>query len=67
MTPKDPSEVGVQMFAADVTVDPPQLEPAPAVQPKQWRPTTIDRPLRASARKAPIWPGAPSATPRSSI
>jgi hypothetical protein len=44
-----PSSVRVARY---FTVEPPQLDPAPAVQPKQWRPTTIDRASSACIRKS---------------
>lgn len=58
---------GDRHFIDYFTVDPPQLEPDPAVQPKQWRPTTIGRRSSASIRKSRMWRGTPSARLRSSI
>ena len=46
---------------------PPQLDPAPAVQPKQCRPVTIARCPSASRAKSRMCPGAGPPTGRSSI
>ena len=44
---------------ADATAAAQQEEPAPAVQPKQWRPVTICRLSRKAGSKASIRRGAP--------
>ena len=49
------------------TVAPEQLDPAPAVQPKQWRSTTIDRDSSASRSKSAMCRGTPGSTGMSSI
>ena len=49
------------------TTAPPQLDPAPAVHPKQCRPTTIARCSSASRSKSRMWAGARASTPRPSI
>lgn len=49
------------------TVAPPQLDPAPAVQPKQWRSTTMDRDSSASRSKSAMCRGTPGSTGMSSI
>ena len=56
-------------YGADswATVAPPQLDPAPAVQPKQCRSTTIDRDSSASRLKSAMWRGTPGSTGMSSI
>ena len=48
-------------------VAPPQLEPAPAVQPKQWRSVTMSRDSRAARLKSRMCRGADLATGISSI
>ena len=48
-------------------VAPPQLDPAPAVQPKQCRPVTMARASRAARSKSAMWRGAGPFTGRSSI
>ena len=56
-------------YGADswATVAPPQPDPAPAVQPKQWRSTTIDRESSASRSKSAMCRGTPGSTGMSSI
>ena len=48
-------------------VAPPQLEPAPAVHPKQCGPTTMRRPARAPIVASKTVCGAPDSVPRSII
>ncbi len=60
-----PSPRGVSRHYA--TVAPPQLDPAPAVQPKQCRSTTIDRDSSASRSKSAMCRGTPGSTGMSSI
>lgn len=54
-------------FPDTFTVEPPQLDPAPAVQPKQWRPVTIARPISRAGSKSKIVCGEGSSTGNSSI
>src|SRR6185436_1031551 len=49
-----------------VTLPPHEL-PAPAVQPKQWRPVTMRRVASLARSKSRMWAGAPKPVGRSSI